>query len=106
MMFCLNDVLTPAEARDIRGRLRTIRFADGTKTAGVFARAVKRNEQAEAGLDTAKLQEAQVLPSVGAQGPSDNGSRLVAGRVSRGQGWAGPAQGSFDASPAGGAFAP
>ena len=58
MMLCLNDVLTPAEARDIRDRLRTIQFADGAKTAGVFARAVKRNEQAEAGPDTAKMQEA------------------------------------------------
>ncbi len=49
---------TKAEARDIRGRLRRIQFADGAKTAGVFARAVKRNAQAEAGPDTAKLQEA------------------------------------------------
>lgn len=57
MMLLLNDVLSAAEARDLRPRLERVQFADGAKTAGVYARTVKRNEQAEGGPETQKLQE-------------------------------------------------
>jgi PKHD-type hydroxylase len=57
MMLLLNDVLTAAEVREIRARLERVQFADGAKTAGVYARTVKRNEQAEGGPETQKLQE-------------------------------------------------
>src|SRR6187551_2086214 len=57
MMLLLNDVLSVAEARDLRPRLERAQFADGAKTAGVYARTVKRNEQAEGGPETQKMQE-------------------------------------------------
>src|SRR3954466_1812987 len=56
-MLVLNEVLTAAEIREVRARLERIQFADGAKTAGVYARTVKRNEQAEGGPETQKLQE-------------------------------------------------
>ena len=59
-MLVLNDVLKSAEVRDLRASLQHLVFADGAKTAGVFARTVKKNEQAESGPETAKLQEAVV----------------------------------------------
>ena len=37
-MLVLNDVLKPAEGRDLRASLQHLVFADGVKTAGVFAR--------------------------------------------------------------------
>jgi PKHD-type hydroxylase len=57
MMLCLTDVLAPAELRELRSKVASLVFADGAATAGVFARTVKHNEQAESSPETQKLQQ-------------------------------------------------
>jgi PKHD-type hydroxylase len=57
MILCLPDVLTPAELQEIRGLARSLAFVDGAATAGQFARTVKRNEQAESGPSTQRIQQ-------------------------------------------------
>lgn len=57
MILCLPDVLTPAELREIREQAGALSFVDGAATAGQFARTVKRNEQAESGPATQRIQQ-------------------------------------------------
>ena len=57
MLICIPDIVTPAEARQIRDRVLSLKFVDGSATAGVYARTVKRNQQLENSPETQKLQE-------------------------------------------------
>ena len=57
MLLCIPDIVTPAEARQIRDRVLSLKFVDGSATAGVYARTVKRNQQLENSPETQKLQE-------------------------------------------------
>jgi PKHD-type hydroxylase len=57
MLLCIPDIITPAEARQLRDRVLALRFVDGSATAGVYARSVKRNEQLENSPESHKLQE-------------------------------------------------
>jgi PKHD-type hydroxylase len=57
MLRCIPDILTSAEARQVRERVESLRFVDGSATAGIYARTVKRNQQLEQGPETQKLQE-------------------------------------------------
>lgn len=47
MFLALSAVLAPAEARALRELAETLPFGDGARTAGIYARAVKANDQAE-----------------------------------------------------------
>ena len=57
MLICIPDIITPAEARQVRDRVLQLKFVDGSATAGVYARTVKRNQQLENSPETQKLQE-------------------------------------------------
>ena len=57
MLICIPDIVTPAEARQLRDRVLQLKFVDGSATAGVYARTVKRNQQLENSPETQKLQE-------------------------------------------------
>ena len=57
MLLCISDIITPAEARQVRDRVLSLKFVDGSATAGVYARTVKRNQQLESSPETQKLQE-------------------------------------------------
>ena len=57
MLLCIPDIVTPAEARQLRDRVLQLKFVDGCATAGVYARTVKRNQQLENSPETQKLQE-------------------------------------------------
>src|SRR5262245_44004959 len=57
MLQCIPNILTSAEARQVRDRVESLSFVDGSATAGVYARTVKRNQQLAQGPETQKLQE-------------------------------------------------
>jgi PKHD-type hydroxylase len=57
MLLCIPDIVTPAEARQLRDRVVSLKFVDGGATAGVYARTVKRNQQLENSPETQKLQD-------------------------------------------------
>jgi len=57
MLLCIPDIVTPAEARQLRDRVVSLKFVDGGATAGVYARTVKRNQQPENSPETQKLQD-------------------------------------------------
>ena len=57
MLICIPDIITPAEARQVRDRVLQLKFVDGSATAGVYARTVKRNQQLENSPETQKLQD-------------------------------------------------
>jgi PKHD-type hydroxylase len=57
MLLCIPEILTATEARQVRDRVLSLRFVDGSVTAGAYARTVKRNEQLESGPEVQKLQE-------------------------------------------------
>jgi len=57
MLLCIPDIVTPAEARQLRDRVLALKFVDGSATAGVYARTVKRNQQLENSPETQKLQD-------------------------------------------------
>ena len=57
MLLCIPAILSPAEARQVCDRVQALKFVDGSATAGVYARTVKRNQQLENSPETQKLQE-------------------------------------------------
>ena len=57
MKLCIPNVLSSADARQVREKVQSLRFVDGGSTAGPYARTVKRNQQLEQGPETQKLQE-------------------------------------------------
>ena len=57
MLLCIPDISPPTEARQVRDRVLSLKFVDGSATAGVFARTVKRNQQLENSPETQKLQD-------------------------------------------------
>ena len=57
MMVRIPDVLTADQVMHLRAELETLPFADGAATAGVYARIVKHNEQAEQSPQRQRLQE-------------------------------------------------
>ena len=57
MLLCIPDIVTPAEARQLRDRVVSLKFVDGGATAGVYARTVKRNQHLENSPETQKLQD-------------------------------------------------
>ena len=57
MLLCIPDILSPTEARQVRDRVQSLKFVDGSATAGVFARTVKRNEQVENSPEAQKVQD-------------------------------------------------
>ncbi|MCW5773809.1 MAG: Fe2+-dependent dioxygenase [Rhodospirillaceae bacterium] len=62
MILCIAPILDPAALAALRRTLDDAAFRDGRETAGWHARAVKRNEQAEAkGVTAAAAQVAQAL---------------------------------------------
>ena len=57
MLLCIPDILSPTEARQVCDRVQSLKFVDGSATAGVFARTVKRNEQVENSPEAQKVQD-------------------------------------------------
>ena len=57
MLHCIPDILSPTEARQVCDRVQSLKFVDGSATAGVFARTVKRNEQVENSPEAQKVQD-------------------------------------------------
>ncbi|MBP0443322.1 Fe2+-dependent dioxygenase [Roseomonas sp. SSH11] len=58
MMIRIPEVLTTAQVQQLRNDLQRLSFVDGSLTAGVYARAVKRNEQADQNPQIKPLQDA------------------------------------------------
>ena len=58
MMIRIPDVLTADQVAKLRAELARTAFADGRQTAGVYARTVKNNEQAEQGAQLKPMQDA------------------------------------------------
>src|SRR4051812_24764706 len=57
MLLSIPDIEPPPEGRQMRDRVVPLKFADGSATAGVYARTVKRNQQVENSPETQKLQD-------------------------------------------------
>ena len=59
MIFCIDNVLDPAELAELRQLLQQGQFVDGKLTAGAYAKVVKENEQWQG--ETGSMQKAQAL---------------------------------------------